>query len=690
VGIKEAPSMTQASEGRLSVGRNAVHAPGSADHVAIVRAIAAFVIYEVSFYLAYRYGSSFSELVASPFWFPDSVLLCALLLTPTRWWWAFVLGALPIRLLLSGPPGLPPWFLLATFVIDSAKGLVTAWTLRRLLADPLNLRTIRDLVLYCLIAVVVIPAAAAFGGAAARAARGFDYWASWQQWFLGNVLAHAVITPAILWGIPSAARAVSDARRGRWIEGLLVAVGLIVTSYLAFQTPPGAGGFAEPRFYLPVPFLFWAAFRFGMLGASVAVVITTIISVAAALGGHGPFAGQSPADAALTLALQHFLLLRAAPLYVVAILFEQKQAAEDALTASERRYREVVESQTELVCRFLPSGALSFVNEAFCRAFRGGREALLGSDFVASLPTGVHDTARAQIRRAGLQIEHAEWECQVALADGTVGWRSWSCHPIIGPRGKVDEFQAIGQDITDRKHAEEADRNLTHVSRLAVVGELTAMVAHEINQPLGAILSNADAAEMLLETPDPPLDEIRQILSDIRRSDLRASEAVLRIRALLNKHEIQLQPVDLNGTIEDVLRLTAADLRRAEVEVRTELVSSLPPVSGDRVYLQQVLLNLFVNAMDAMKDTPVADRLLTVSTRLDDSGAIEVVVTDNGHGIPPDKLSGIFESFYSTKTDGMGLGLSIARSIVRTHGGRIWAENRRERGAAFHVTLKVA
>jgi PAS domain S-box-containing protein len=238
----------------------------------------------------------------------------------------------------------------------------------------------------------------------------------------------------------------------------------------------------------------------------------------------------------------------------VAILFEQKQAAEDALTASERRYRDVVDSQTELVCRFLPDGALSFVNEAFCRAFQGGREALLGSDFVASLPSAVHDTARGQIRRAGLQMEHGEWECQVALADGSVGWRSWSCHPIIGARGKIDEFQAIGQDITDRKHAEEADRNLTHVSRLAVVGELTAMVAHEINQPLGAILSNADAARNAARNPGSAARRIREILSDIRRSDLRASEAVLRIRALLNKHEIQLQPVDLNGTIEDVLR----------------------------------------------------------------------------------------------------------------------------------------
>ena len=215
------------------------------------------------------------------------------------------------------------------------------------------------------------------------------------------------------------------------------------------------------------------------------------------------------------------------------------------------------------------------------------------------------------------------------------------------------------------------------------------MVAHEINQPLGAILSNADAAELLLDSADPPLGAIREILCDIRKSDLRANEAILRIRALLGKREICLQPVDLNATIVEVLRFAGADLLRRQIRVHSDLAPSLALVSGDRVHLQQVLLNLFVNAMDAMKDTPMANRLLAVSTHRDGPDAVEVVVADRGHGIAPDKLSGIFQSFFSTKTDGMGIGLSIARSIVESHRGRIWAENRKGGGAAFHFTVKL-
>ena len=389
--------MTQASDGELTVERHAPHAPWRVDRLPLARAVAAFCLYEASFCLAYRYGMSFSHATASPFWFPDSVLLCALLLTPRRWWWAFVLGALPIRLAL-GPSELPLWFLLDAFLIDSVKGIVIALALRRFLSDPLHLRTARDFALYCLIAVVLVPAMGAFAGAGARFLLGHDYWTSWQQWFLGNVLTHLVVTPAILYGIPGAARALAHSRPNRWIEGLLVTVGLVITAYVALHAPAGAGGFAEPRFYLPVPFLFWAALRFGMSGASGAVVVISCISVEAALQGHGPFAGRSPHDTAL--ALQQFLLLRAAPLYLMAILIEQKRAADEALIRSERRYREVVESQNELVCRFLPDGTLSFVNEAFCRTFQCKRWALLGSEFVALLPEAVHDIARAQIGRA--------------------------------------------------------------------------------------------------------------------------------------------------------------------------------------------------------------------------------------------------------------------------------------------------
>jgi PAS domain S-box-containing protein len=566
--------------------------------------------------------------------------------------------------------------------------LIAALALRRFVADPLRLRNTRDFVLYGLIAIALVPAVMALGGAGARFALGYDFWAAWRQWFLGNALANLIVTPAILYGIPDLSRALKDSRRKRWFEALFVATGLIIASYFAFQSPARAGGFAELEFYAPVPFLFWAAFRFGMLGASGAIVIISMISVGAAVGGHGPFAGGSPNDTAL--ALQEFLLFRAAPLYLVAILIERKRAADDGLVRSEQRYREVVESQAELVCRFLADGTLSFVSEAFCRAFQRTRHALLGSDFIALLDERARDTARAQIGLATLHEERAEWECQVTLPDGNIGWQHWLCHPVVQTGTQIAEFQAIGRDITDRKHAEEADRNLAHASRLAVVGELTAMMAHEINQPLGAILSNADAAEMLLASTDPPLEEIREILSAIRRNDLRASETILRIRALLRKEEIRLRPIDINATILDVLRLLSPDMMRRQISLLSELDPSLPPVFADRISLQQVLLNLFVNAMDAMKETPVTRRLLLVSTRGGAGDAIEVTVADRGHGIAPDNLSDIFESFVTTKNDGMGLGLSIARSIVKSHQGRIWAENGVDGGATFHFTVKVA
>jgi C4-dicarboxylate-specific signal transduction histidine kinase len=158
---------------------------------------------------------------------------------------------------------------------------------------------------------------------------------------------------------------------------------------------------------------------------------------------------------------------------------------------------------------------------------------------------------------------------------------------------------------------------------------------------------------------------------------------------LVQKREIALQPIDINGIVEEVLRLTTGDVLRCQVSVRNELASALPRVLADRIHLQQLILNLVVNAMDAMKDTPVADRVLSICTRRDGDDAVEVVIADQGHGIAPNKLSGVFDSFFTTKSDGMGLGLSIARSIVRSHGGTIRAENRPEGGAAFHFTLKV-
>ncbi len=368
----------------------------------------------------------------------------------------------------------------------------------------------------------------------------------------------------------------------------------------------------------------------------------------------------------------------------------ERQRMHEALRQSEERYREVVESQTELVCRYRLDSTLTFVNEAYCRFFGRSRESLLNRPFLELIPTSSHPFVRDQITTMYRERQPHTYEHEVTLPDGSTRWQHWTDHPIVNEHGQIEEFQAIGHDITDRKRAEEANRNLTHAARLAVAGELTASIAHEINQPLGAILSNADAAEILIERPNPPLDEIRAILVDIRKDDLRASEVIRHLRSLLRKREMELHPLDINDVIGEVIRLAAADAMRRRMQFVRDFAVLLPVVNGDRVHLQQVLLNLLLNAMDSMDDVPLGHRQLTLRTQRMPEGGVEVFVSDTGHGIPPARLAHIFDSFFTTKKEGMGLGLSIARSIIEAHRGTISASNNPGGGATISFRLPPA
>jgi signal transduction histidine kinase len=228
---------------------------------------------------------------------------------------------------------------------------------------------------------------------------------------------------------------------------------------------------------------------------------------------------------------------------------------------------------------------------------------------------------------------------------------------------------------------------LAHAARLATVGELTAAISHEINQPLGAVQSSADAAEMLLEGPSPRLDRVREILANIRAANHRASEVVRRLRALLAKHEATRQPFDLNETVDDVVRMVDSELRRRRIAI--ELRSSQRPmwVEGDPVQVQQVVLNLIMNAMDAIGDAGLDRRRIRVRLATDGEGMAILQVSDRGEGIPDENLPRLFESFFTTKAHGMGLGLSVSHSIVKAHGGRIQARNNSHGGATFVVSL---
>jgi C4-dicarboxylate-specific signal transduction histidine kinase len=242
-----------------------------------------------------------------------------------------------------------------------------------------------------------------------------------------------------------------------------------------------------------------------------------------------------------------------------------------------------------------------------------------------------------------------------------------------------------------RRHVAELElqnqrAQLAHASRLATVGELSASIAHEINQPLSAILSNAEAGSRLIAAGKAQLTELHEIFDAIRDDDMRASEVILRMRRLLRLEPNDAQPLDVNEAVESILRLTAGAARKNGVVVRCDLDRTIPPVKGDYVQIQQVLLNLVLNAMEAMADTPPERRQVSISTGARPPGQVEICVADRGPGIEPDKLSKVFEPFFTSKANGMGLGLSITRSIVHAHHGKIRVESNAE-GATFTVSF---
>lgn len=233
----------------------------------------------------------------------------------------------------------------------------------------------------------------------------------------------------------------------------------------------------------------------------------------------------------------------------------------------------------------------------------------------------------------------------------------------------------------------ESTRNLAHASRLALVGELTASIAHEINQPLGAILSNAEAAELLIERGS--LDEVRCILADIRKDDLRASKVIQQVRDLVGKCPPQIASLRMNEVVAEALHLASADARRRGVTIESDLADGLPEIEGELVQFKQLLLNLILNGMDAMASKPPAQRRIIVRTACENGRTVEISVSDAGQGIASAHLPHLFESFFTTKEHGMGLGLAMVRSIAEAHRGTVSAENNVNGGATFRLRIPV-
>lgn len=295
--------------------------------------------------------------------------------------------------------------------------------------------------------------------------------------------------------------------------------------------------------------------------------------------------------------------------------------------------------------------------------------------------------------RAVLASHEEQFIAEERITDAT-GKRYWLQtikRPIKGRDGTASQVLGVSTDVTSRKNREleiERQRNeLAHLSRVTMLSELSGSLAHELNQPLAAILSNAQAALRFLARGKPNLSEVSDILRDIVEDDRRAGGIIQGLRLLLKKGEMRQEALDLNEAVRSVLKLVRSDMLNAEVSVATALAPDLPKVSGDRIQLQQVLLNLLVNACEAMSGEAVTDRQLVVTTELDADGLVLVSVADQGRGIAPEDLEQVFEPFVTTKAEGLGLGLAVCRRIIEAHRGRMWATDAAGRGACFRFTV---
>jgi PAS domain S-box-containing protein len=370
----------------------------------------------------------------------------------------------------------------------------------------------------------------------------------------------------------------------------------------------------------------------------------------------------------------------------------ESKRAEEKLRESELKLRQMTETIPEMLWSATPAGAIDYCNARVLDYTGFSTEEIMGNGWrQLSHPDDADHTSREW---TSCVATGAPYRVEVRIynaADRGYRWCVTSALPLLDQQGRILKWHGTVVDMHDWKQAQEELRNtqaeLAHMTRVTTLGELTASIAHEVNQPLSGIITNASTCMRMLNADPPNVEGARETARRTIRDGNRASDVIIRLRALFDKKSYTLEPVDLNEAVREVIALSLGRLQRDRIILQPELAGSLPLVTGDRVQLQQVILNLLQNASDAMSGVEDRPRQLLIRTEADDTDHVRLTVQDSGVGFDPQVAERLFKSFYTTKDGGMGIGLSVSRSIIETHHGRLWAKLNDGPGATFSFSI---
>ena len=653
-------------------------------------AVSAFLVF-AAYYLGAKVGFAltFQPHPVSVLWPPNAILLAAFLLTPFRTWWILLLAAFGAHWLVQLEGDVPPRMIFCWFISNSCEALIGATTIRYFVGQEVRLDRLSSVAIFCLGGVFLGPFLSSFLDSAFVVLNHWgqgSYWEIWHIRLTSNVLAALTVAAPIVTWIKSEAPFWRQLSPRRVLEGSCLLLGLIAISFGLFN---GMASDADSALlYVPLPFLLWGAVRFGSRGATATISTVAFVAIIGVAHGQGPFAGKSAEENALSVQL--FLIFMSVPLLFLAAIMEERAEAEETLREREERIELAAESAHLALWTIDFRRHKSWMNEKGRELFGFEPDERLSREvFLSRVHPEDRRAVDAAIERARIDSERFEVEYRLLRSDGETRWIISRGRYLRNDVGQLSELMGVAIDVTAQVRATLELRlqreEMARLGRVGLMGELTASVAHELNQPLTAIASNAAAGRRFLANGGADPEMLGELLDDVYADAQRAGNIIHGIRHLVRKGEGNRKSVELNRTILEVLRLLHSDLLGRSATVETELAPGVGAIEADPVHLQQLLLNLIMNSLEAMQHTPLANCRILISTSAA-KGSVEVSVRDHGVGLPQEDPDKIFARFFSTKPDGMGMGLTIVRSIVEAHGGELGAENL-EDGARFFFRL---